>query len=147
MVAKWIKIRILLLVFVALMQFFAYILDLQVLIKPKINVDNIIAINIYIFFGVLVLILVETIRIKNADRIQKINWNTTIFTRTHPLQFVNYSGWLIFSSYVIPTLHSFIIGSQYFLDNIFILSFGVTTIVSTHFTAYLFKRLAAIGKL
>ena len=140
MVKNWKKIRIILLVFFAILQWFVYIFGLQVLTKPKINLDNIFSVNIYIFLGVIALIVFETLFSKKSDKIQKIDWDYTFFSRTQPLQFFNYLGWVLAVSFLVPMLHSYIMDSEYFVDNISMFSFGISIILSTHFTSFLFKN-------
>jgi hypothetical protein len=139
MVKKWKKIRIGLLIAVSVMQFFVY-LNSQILIEPRVMIDNIVSTNLYFFLGLFILIMLEITFDKKVDKVQEMDWNNTLFTFSQPVQFFNYSGWLVFSAFLIPTLHSLIVGSEYLLDNIFMLSLGVTTILCTHFVYFLLQK-------
>jgi len=140
MVKNWKKIRIVLLIILVIIQWFTYILGLQTLSEPQINIDNIISISIYIFIGISLLIIISTIYIGDSSKRYKIDWNETIFTLSNPIQFFNYTGWVLVTSIILPVLHSYIVDSQYLVDNIFILSFSISIILSTHFTTFLFKK-------
>ena len=140
MIKNWKTIRIIFLVLIAIMQWFSYILELQVLSDPKVKLDDIVSISIYVFFGVSLLIIISTIHMGNGDKRREIDWNETIFTLSNPVQIFNYVGWVLVASVIIPTLHSYIADSRYLIDNIFMLSLGISIILSTYFTAFLFKN-------
>jgi hypothetical protein len=137
---NWKNIRIGLLLIASMMQIYVYF-TCQILTNPKIDIGDIVPVNIYIFFGLIIVSILEIFfSRKKIDEIQKINWNTTLFTMHQPIQFFNYSGWILFTAFFFPTIHSFIVESKYFLDNILLLSAGMTMMGTTYLLDSLLQK-------
>jgi hypothetical protein len=129
---NWRNIRIGILLTIGIMQLYIYF-NGQTVIEPSIDTKNIVLTNISIFFILPIFIIIERFFFRNKlDKIQKINWSSTLFTFEQPIQFFNYSGWMLFTAFLLPTIHSFIVESKYFLDNILLLSVGMTVMGTTY---------------
>ena len=93
------------------------------------------------FFGVIIVIWLQTTnKMQNLDLWLEINWNTNPFSMKQPIQFLNYSGWTIFISYIFPTINTYIKYPEYTLNGIQSLCFGLGIIFGTHVSSYLFIK-------
>jgi len=112
----------------------------QILTEPPVSINGIYLVNIFTFMGLVLLISME-LRFRNKMKsIEKINWNTTLFTFSQPIQFWNYAGWMLVASFVLPTIHSFLVASKYFLDNILLLSVGMTILGTTYLLDFIVEK-------
>jgi len=59
---------------------------------------------------------------------------------SQPIQFFNYAGWIVFVAFLLPTIHSFIVKSKYFMDNILLLSIGFTIIGTTYLLDFVVEK-------
>ena len=75
---NWKIIRIVVLFIISILQLYVYE-NGQVLSDPPIKVNDILLINIFIFIGLPVLIIVELLLRNKIKNIKKINWNNPLF--------------------------------------------------------------------
>ena len=136
---NWKIIRIVVLSIISILQLYVY-KNGQVLSDPPIKVNDILLINIFIFIGLPVLIIVELLLRNKIKNIKKINWNDPLFVLSQPIQIFNYSGWIFFIAFLLPTIHSFIMKSKYFLDNFLLLSIGLTIMGTTYLLDFVVEK-------
>jgi len=128
---NWKIIRILVLFIISILQLYVY-KNGQVLSDPPIKINDILFINIFIFIGLPIVIIVELLLRNKIRNIKRINWDYPLFVLSQPIQIFNYSGWIFSIAFLLPTIHSFILESKYLLDNVLLLSIGLTIMGTTY---------------
>ena len=128
---NWKVIRIVVLFTLSILQLYVY-KNGQVLSDPPIKISDILLINMSIFIGLPVLIIIELLFRNKIKSIKRISWDSPLFVLSQPIQFFNYAGWISFAAFLLPTIHSFMMESKYFLDNILLLSIGLTIMGTTY---------------
>jgi len=136
---NWKTIRIVILFVISILQLYVY-RNGQTLSDPPININDILLINMFIFIGIPVLIIIELFFSNKIKSIQRINWESSPFVLSQPIQFFNYAGWIFFMASLLPTIHSFIVESKYFMDNVLLLSVGFTIIGTTYLLDFLVEK-------
>ena len=93
------------------------------------------------FFGTIFIIWLQSInKIQNPNTWLDINWNTNPFLLKQPIQFFNYVGWMMFISYIYPTINTYIKYPEYTLDGVFLLCIGLAVVFGTYISSYLFVK-------
>ena len=136
---NWKTIRIVILFIVSIVQFYVY-KNGQILSDPAIKMNDILLINMFIFIGIPILIIIELFLRNKIKNIKRITWDNSPFILSQPIQFFNYAGWIFFVAFLLPTIHSFIVESKYFLDNVLLLSIGLTMIGTTYLLDFLVEK-------
>jgi len=136
---NWKIIRIVVLFVVSILQLYVY-RNGQILSEPSIRITDFLLINMFIFIGIPALIIIELFFRNKIKGIKRINWDSSPFVLSQPIQFFNYAGWIGFTAFLLPTIHSFIVESKYFLDNILLLSIGFTMMGTTYILDFLVEK-------
>ena len=136
---NWKTIRIVILFIVSIVQLYVY-KNGQILSDPSIKMNDILLINMFIFIGMPVLIIIELFLRNKIKNIKRITWDNSPFILSQPIQFFNYAGWIFFAAFLLPTIYSFIVESKYFLDNVLLLSIGLTMIGTTYLLDFLVEK-------
>ena len=136
---NWKVIRIVVLFTLSILQLYVY-KNGQVLSDPPIKISDILLINMSIFIGLPILIIIDLLFRNKIKSIKRINWYSPLFMLSQPIQFFNYTGWISFAAFLLPTIHSFMMESKYFLDNILLLSMGLTIMGTTYLLDFLVEK-------
>lgn len=140
MVKNWKFIQIVIIFTLTLITFLLQP-SVEDIIVPHITINTLFIAPLFSFFSIIFTIWIQSInKRQNVNQWKKISWHINPFSIKQPILFFNFVGKAMFFSYIPSTINTCIKYEEYCMDGIFLLLLGLSIIIASYFSSFLFIK-------